>query len=151
MAPLVPLNADERIRPLGERDEAVVTALADAASGIPRAEIMSAVIAMGHGIVIDRAGEVTGFAIFRRFGRGYVIGPVVAADITRAKALIAQWLGSRSGEFIRLDIPGGCGLSQWLEELGIIKVDRVVTMVRGQQAPVEAPGQLFSLISQALL
>jgi GNAT superfamily N-acetyltransferase len=151
MAPLVPLDAGERIRPLGERDKTVATALFEAASGLPRAEVMSAVVRRGHGIVIDRAGEVTGFAIFRRWGRGYVIGPVVAPDVIRAKALIAQWLGSRSGEFTRLDIPGGCGLGGWLEELGIIRVDRVVTMVRGEQLPVQAPGQLFAITSQALL
>jgi GNAT superfamily N-acetyltransferase len=149
-APLVPLDAEERIRPLGMRDEPVVTSMAEAATGLIRPEVMAAVIEKGHGIVLDRNGEVDGFALFRRFGRGYAIGPVVAPDLVRAKALVAQWLGSRSGEFTRLDIVGDCGLSEWLEELGIVRVGRVVTMVRGPEAVAATPGRSFAIVSQAL-
>ncbi|WP_343526176.1 GNAT family N-acetyltransferase [Sphingomonas sp.] len=149
-APLVPLNRDERIRPLGGADPAIVEGMVEAATGLTRPAIMTLLLDKAHGIVLDRGGTVTGCALFRRFGRGYVVGPVVAPDVLRAKALIAQWLGSRSGEFIRLDIPGECHLSGWLEELGLVQVGRVVTMVRGPVPPVAAPGQSFAIISQAL-
>jgi predicted N-acetyltransferase YhbS len=148
--PLLPLEEGERIRPLGESDHGRVADLAQAATGLERPAIMAAILDKGHGIVLDREGEVIGFAIFRRFGRGYVVGPVVAPDQARAKSLIAQWLGSRSGEFTRLDILGECGLGDWLEELGLVQVNRFVTMVRGEEARPARPGQSFAIISQAL-
>ncbi len=148
--PLLPLGEGERIRPMGERDRDKVTALAQEATGLERPSIMAAVLDKGHGVVLDSDGEVTGFALFRRFGRGYVVGPVVAPDKDRAKGLIAQWLGSRSGEFMRLDIPGECGLSEWLEELGLVRVHRFVTMVRGDEPTPSRPGRSFGIISQAL-
>lgn len=148
--PLLPLAEGERIRPMGESDHLRVTDMAQAATGLERPTIMAAVLDKGHGVVLDCSGEVAGFALFRRFGRGYVIGPVVAPDQDRAKALIAQWLGSRSGEFMRLDIPGECGLGDWLEELGLIRVHRFVTMVRGDEPRPSRPGQSFGIISQSL-
>ncbi|WP_267433169.1 GNAT family N-acetyltransferase [Sphingomonas sp. GM_Shp_1] len=149
-APLVPLDAGERIRPMGERDGEVVDALVRAASGLDRPPVMALLRERAHGVVLTRGEAVTGAALFRRFGRGYVVGPVIAPDATRAKALIAQWIGSRSGEFIRLDIHGDCGLGPWLEELGLVRVGRVVTMVRGAEPPATAPGQSFAIVSQAL-
>jgi len=149
-APLIPLAEGERIRPMGSNDLAAVTALTQAVTGLERPSVMAMLLEKGHGIVLDREGEMTGFAIFRRFGRGYVIGPVVAPDITRAKALIAQWLGARSGEFIRLDLLGDCGLHDWLEELGLVRINHFVTMVRGEEPQPALPGQSFAIVSQAL-
>ena len=149
-APLVPLEAGERIRPMGERDGAVVDVLVHAATGLDRPPVMTLLREKAHGVVLTHGDAVTGAALFRRFGRGYVVGPVIAPDATRAKALIAQWIGSRSGEFIRLDIHGNSSLGPWLEELGLVQVGRVVTMVRGAEPPAAVPGQAFAIVSQAL-
>jgi len=149
-APLIPLDEGERIRPMGANDLAPVTALTQAVTGLERPSVMEMLLEKGHGIVLDREGEMTGFAIFRRFGRGYVIGPVVAPDIKRAKALVSQWLGARSGEFIRLDLLGDCGLHDWLEELGLVRINHFVTMVRGDEPLPTLPGQSFAIVSQAL-
>ena len=104
----------------------------------------------GEAVVLDDAGETVGFAFYRRFGRGYVIGPVVARDTASAKALIAHWIGSNAGMFIRIDVPGESGLSDWLEELGLARVDNALTMARG--APLKPAGgfHVFGLVNQAL-
>ena len=149
-APLVPLQPGERIRPMGINDAATVDALVAAATGLDRPAMMKVLREEAHGIVLTREDRVTGVALFRRFGRGYAVGPVVAPDLNGARALIAQWIGSRSGEFIRLDIPGDSGLSTWLEELGLIRVGRVVTMVRGEEPKPAAPATSFAIVSQAL-
>jgi len=149
-APLIPLDPGERIRPLGERDAPRVAKMVAAATGLARPAMMDILLNKAHGIVLDRDGELVGVALFRRFGRGYVIGPVVAPDKLRAQALIAQWLGSRSGEFTRLDITGESGLGEWLEDLGIIKVGRVITMIRGTEPVASGPGRSFAIVSQAL-
>lgn len=149
-APLIPLAPGERIRPLGTQDAGRVAALLEGATGLARPAMMELLLDKAHGIVLDRDGEPTGVALFRRFGRGYVIGPVVAPDEVRAQALIAQWLGSRSGEFTRLDIAGDGKLGAWLEDLGIVRVGRVVTMVRGPEPICDGPARSFAIVSQAL-
>jgi len=149
-APLIPLGPGERIRPRGDGDIGHVNRLAAAATGLSRDRIMDLLHREAHGVVLDDNGTVTGCALFRRSGRGYTIGPVIAPDATRAKALIAQWLGSRSGEFIRLYVPEDRHLSAWLEELGLASAERVVTMVRGQVPSPADPDHSFALVSQAL-
>lgn len=149
-APLIALAEGERLRPVGERDAPRVAALIEGATGLVRPAMMKVLFQKAHGVALDRDGELTGVALFRRFGRGYVVGPVVAEDTERAKALIAQWLGARSGEFTRLDITGDSRLGEWLEDLGIIRVGRVVTMVRGPEPRQTGPGRSFAIVSQAL-
>ena len=147
--PVAELIPDERVRPLGTKDSDTLYALARAATGIDRRALLDAILPQAQGVMLTRANEPVGFALFRRFGRGYLIGPVVAPDVGGAKVLISHWLGSNAGAFCRLDVPDDSGLSQWLDELGLPQVDRVVTMVRGP-APVTDPAtRLFSLTTQA--
>jgi len=148
--PLMQLPVGERIRPLGARDGAKIAALAARAAGMPRATVMSALLEAAEGVVIDRYDEVIGFALLRRFGHGYAIGPVVAPDIERAKALIAHWTGTYGGAFLRIDTNEQCGLGPWLTELGLVPVASVLTMARGEP-PLCDPGmKVFGLINQAL-
>jgi GNAT superfamily N-acetyltransferase len=148
--PLLQLPVGERIRPMGARDASKIAALAGRAAGMPRATVLSALQNVAEGVVIDRYDEMVGFALLRRFGHGYAIGPVVAPDIERAKALIAHWTGTYGGAFLRIDVNAECGLSPWLTELGLVQVDSVLTMSRGEP-PLNDPGmKVFGLISQAL-
>ncbi|HEY1151112.1 MAG TPA: GNAT family N-acetyltransferase, partial [Pseudoduganella sp.] len=148
--PLLPLPPEERIRPLGARDAAKIAALGARASGMPRATVLAALQNIAEGVVIDRCDEVIGVALLRRFGHGYAIGPAIAPDIGRAKALIAHWTGTYGGAFLRIDVSAQCGLSPWLTELGLVQVDSVLTMARGER-PLCDPGmKVFGLINQAL-
>jgi predicted N-acetyltransferase YhbS len=153
--PLVPLPARERLRPLGSSDTPRLIELASRASGLDRSSVLPALLESAEGIGLDRDGELIGFALFRRFGRGRAIGPVVVPrdeDQVRAKALIGHWLASNPGMFIRLDTPGDSGLTDWLESLGLARVDSVVKMVRNaEQMP--APDNEFAqygIINQAI-
>ena len=148
--PVIALRANERIRPMGQADRAALIALDQEATGLPRAALVSELLKKGKWVVLDRDDRLTGFATFRRFGRGYVIGPVVAPDLNGAKALISHWLGSNTGMFTRLDIPAESGLCDWLSNLGIVHVDQVTGMNAGP-APVRGTSvRTFSLVSQAL-
>ncbi len=148
--PIIELRPNERIRPMGMADRAVLTALDQEATGLPRAALMSELQRKGKWLVLDRDDGLAGFAMFRRFGRGYAIGPVVAPDLNGAKALISHWLGSNAGMFIRLDIPEESGLCEWLNGLGIAHVDQVTGMTAGP-APVRGRNvRTFSLVSQAM-
>ncbi|MGN6318734.1 GNAT family N-acetyltransferase [Trinickia sp.] len=153
--PLLPLPARERLRPLGVNDTSRLIEMASRASGLDRSSVLPALLESAEGIGLDRDGELIGFALFRRFGRGRAIGPVVVPrdeDSVRAKALIGHWLASNPGMFIRLDTPGDSGLTDWLESLGLTRVDTVVKMVRN---PEHMPGPdaefaQYGIINQAI-
>ncbi|MFB9971535.1 GNAT family N-acetyltransferase [Pseudoroseomonas cervicalis] len=151
---LVPLEKGERLRPLGRNDAALLAALDEAATGLSRGPVLEALLAVAEGVVLERDGAPCGLSLLRRFGRGHVIGPVLAPDAAAAQALIAHWLGVRGGQFLRIDLPAEAGLSDWLQGLGLVRVDGVRPMRRGA-APVPRPwrGQpvtRFALISQTL-
>jgi GNAT superfamily N-acetyltransferase len=153
--PLLPLPARERLRPLGVNDTPRLVELASRASGLDRSAVLPALLACSDGIGLDRDGELIGFALFRRFGRGRAIGPVVAprdADPVRAKAMIGHWLASNPGMFIRIDTPRESGLTEWLEALGLTRVDSVVKMARNAERmpPSDEALAQYGIINQAI-
>jgi GNAT superfamily N-acetyltransferase len=148
--PLVPLRAGERIRPMGRNDAPKLIELDAQASGVRREGVIAALIETGEAVVLDDGGETVGFAFYRRFGRGHAIGPVIARDTAAAKALVAHWIGSNAGMFMRIDIPGESGLSNWLEELGLARVSNVLTMVRGMAVAPSKGYHVFAAANQAL-
>ncbi|MFM0340657.1 GNAT family N-acetyltransferase [Paraburkholderia fungorum] len=154
--PLVSLPPGERLRPLGSSDTARLVELASRASGLDRSDVLPALLSTADGIALDRDGELVGFALFRRFGRGFAIGPVVApvsADASRAKALISHWLALNEGVFVRIDTPGESGLTEWLEQMGLPRVDTVVKMVRHavpKDVGTDSHHLQFGIINQAI-
>lgn len=150
--PLIPLAPGVRLRPAGVNDLARLQALDAAACGMPRPGLIEDLLADAKDcVVLDDDAQAIGFAMLRRFGRGQHIGPVVAPDAEGAKALIAHLVGLNAGHFTRLDIDFDSGLGEWLEELGLPRVDAPTTMVRGQLAPSPQGGvRLFGVVTQAL-
>jgi hypothetical protein len=64
--------------------------------------------------------------------------------------MISYWVGARVDSFVRIDVHDSSQLSPWLSELGLVQVDTVVAMVKGE-APEPVPGmQQFAIINQAL-
>jgi GNAT superfamily N-acetyltransferase len=150
-APFVPLGPGERIRPVGPRDEAVLADLATRSTGVPRATVIKHLLTVADVVAIDRYGELVAFAALRKFGHGYVIGPVVAADAGHAKALIAHWAGTQAGAFVRVDVPDSSGLGPWLTEMGLVQVEESVhAMMRGDPPRPAGPVKRFALLSQSL-
>lgn len=150
-APLVPLGAGERIRPISPRDEPALGELSKRAFGMPRGTVIKHLMDVADLVGIDSYGGLIGFAGLRKFGLGYVIGPVVAPDATRAKALIAHWAGTHAGSFVRVDVPGSSGLSPWLTEMGLVQVEETVhAMARGELPRSDPSVTRFGLLSQSL-
>ncbi|WP_254294128.1 GNAT family N-acetyltransferase [Sphingomonas tagetis] len=148
--PMADLIPDERVRPLGSKDMDTLRSLTLRASGMNRDALLDALVVGTPGIVLTRDHDPVGFSLFRRFGRGYVVGPTIAPDIGGAKALISHWLGSNSGIFCRIDVPEESGLAPWLDSLGLPCVGRVIRMVRGPMPPVDPTATVFTLTTQAL-
>jgi ribosomal protein S18 acetylase RimI-like enzyme len=156
-APLVALDSGWRLRPADASDATALKALDAQARGMPRDALLDELLAEAEAtVVLDHEGDVRGFGLLRRFGRGHAIGPVVAPDDVGARAIIAHLAGMNAGRFTRIDIDLDSGLAEWLEAMGLLRVDAPVTM---QRAPSRAPSttvrsaadapRLFAIVTQA--
>ena len=147
MAPM-PLPPGTRLRPAGLADLADLASLDHVACGMDRTALLRVLLALPGGVVLDGQRGAEGFALVRAFGRGQLVGPMIAADDAAARAMAAHLLSQRTGQFVRLDVPEESGLGPWLASLGLEKVGTATRMVHGPDA---ANGLLhvFGLASQA--
>jgi predicted N-acetyltransferase YhbS len=128
-----------------------ICALDSAACNLDRSKLMSRLRRLAQFAVIRDQEEVVAFAGLRAFGRGLVIGPVVATNDEQAKDLIQFMLAHHEGAFVRLDTELSTGLGPWLAERGLIHVGGGIPMRRGPKADrAEAPYRSFALVNQAL-
>lgn len=148
----VALAAGWRLRPAGQNDLVALQVLDAAARGMPRAALIEDLAAQAEAtvVLVDDDGRARGFAVLRRFGRGDIIGPVVAPDGNGARALIAHLVGLNAGRFTRIDVDFDAGLTEWLEELGLARVDAPTVMVRGPALAQDDAARLYALTTQAL-
>ncbi len=95
--------------------------------------------------------------MLRRFGRGHVIGPIVAGSDADAIAVVRPHAAEHAGAFLRLDTrEQGGTFSDFLSRCGLPVYDIVTTMslggpwlpVPGHQAAHEP--RTYALVSQAL-
>lgn len=147
----VPLPEGASLRSMDEEDLDAVIALDEQAAGFRRAGMLRALKESGKGFLLEQDGEIVAWSFFRRFGRGYVIGPVGARGKAAARALIARWISGYGPEFLRIDVPVSTGLSPWLEGQGLAQAGEVITMALGEAPlPPTAGPRLFALANQAL-
>ncbi len=142
---------------LGADDVNTLSELDALSSGMQRQALYQALLdphspfSMEKGLLLTRDEQAAGFALLRKFGRGYAIGPVVADSLENAKALIQQLLSQSTGQFMRLDVEAESGLAEWLEALGLPCVDQPTTMFKNGEPPLAASGwRNFVLATQAL-
>jgi hypothetical protein len=128
--------------------EAIVS-LDQEATGWARGEMLNRLMVVGDGYVLMRDGIPRGYAISRLFGRGHVIGPVVAKSRTDAGALIEAALAHLGRVFVRIDISTAAQLGDWLGSIGLPKVGDATTMVLGTQMPSSGPARMFALANQS--
>jgi predicted N-acetyltransferase YhbS len=132
-------------------DIAAIAKLDQAAFGADRGALMALLCEQGRFAVLRQEGRPSGFAAIRSFGRGEVVGPVVAATGNDARMLISFLCAARPGAFLRVDTPRTSGLAAWLAEQGLAHVGSGIAMRRGAHASGQAAGvQTFALASQAL-
>lgn len=150
-APLIALSPGRRLRPTTEADLPALRQLDAAGRGMPRAALIEELFrAASATVMLDEEGRARGFAMLRRFGRGHAIGPVIAPETEGAQALIAHLVGLNAGRFTRIDIDFDSGLAEWVESLGLLRVDAATTMVRGAPPKPDADARLYAIVTQAL-
>lgn len=140
-----------QLRTLGPDDHPQLIRLANAGSGLDRTVVLTDLLRDAEQAVgIEHDGQLQGIALLRRFGRGHIIGPVVARDVGQARQLISHLLRLIPEQFVRFDILADCGLASWLESLGLPCVDRAPRMVLGTPPPASPDVQQFALVTQAI-
>lgn len=143
------LDPSVSLRELAAQDMPDIVALDAAAAGMPRAEMLETICAQSESLVIERDGSVVGYGCVRPWGRGLVIGPVIAQDASDAKALIAALAARHKGEFVRIDVSKSSGISSWLVDIGLPQTDEVVTMSLGPPPRPAETATLFALANQS--
>jgi predicted N-acetyltransferase YhbS len=150
VVPPVALADGTQVRLAEPEELAAIIGLANRATGMARDAIIRQLASVAEVSVLERDGALLGFSVMRRFGRGHVIGPLVAPDAEGAKALVAHWSGPYAGSFVRIDIDGASGLGPWLEEAGLAQVDTGVIMARNGLPRHDDGARQFAIINQAL-
>jgi GNAT superfamily N-acetyltransferase len=125
-------------------------ALDGAAVGGMRPDTISAVIKMGEAKAIVDGDRLCAFAVRRRFGRGQVIGPIVAASEEQAMALCSALV---QPGFLRVDRPEyAANFGHYLIQIGLQETaGESPLMRRGDAARGSPHAKTFGLASQALL
>ena len=138
------------VRVAGTDDLPRILALDHDAVGMPRTALLRLLAETGQILVMSDRDVASGYAVYREFGRGYVIGPIVASSLEEACTLVDAAISRLPGDFVRLDTSADSGLTPWLETRGLPRVDSVSAMVRGTLPPPTGQARLFALCSQSL-
>lgn len=149
---VLPVEAPRTIEWAGPEAAAELAGLDAAAFGARRDALFEALARQGRFAVIRQNGAIAGFAALRAFGRGEVVGPVVAPDAETAKALLSFVFAARTGAFLRVDTTAETGLAAWLAARGLTHAGGGVPMRRNAPRAAHAAASLttFALASQAL-
>ncbi|WP_256899104.1 GNAT family N-acetyltransferase [Pseudomonas syringae] len=144
------------VRVMQAEDEQTLRQLDLAATGRDRGALLSALFDHANTLVIDNGAGVSAYGCVREFGRGVVIGPVIAKGacaVADARALITALADAHRGRFVRIDVTEDTGLSDWLTEQGLPCVGHAIPMVRAmplQGSCAETDARLFALSNQSI-
>jgi GNAT superfamily N-acetyltransferase len=148
------VDAPENVFWSDRGDHAYLVALDHVAYGHERSALMRVLRERAKFAVIREENAVQAFAAIREFGRGFVIGPVVARNDIEAKALIDFLLAHHQDRFVRIDTDMSTNLAESLTSVGLTHVGGGITMRRGgtpaQQNKRAAARRTYALVSQAL-
>lgn len=142
------LPRSDLVRTMAASDFEAIARLDREATGLDRRRMLGRLVQSGDGYVLQRDGISRGYAISRLFGRGHVIGPVVAENPTDARALIEAALARLERRFVRIDTSALSQLGEWLDGIGLQGVGDATTMILGQ-APSTGPARMFAIANQS--
>lgn len=149
-----PARVEGAVRAITPDDHMSLVQLDRAAIGFDRSAIFQALLPASRGYALVRNDEIVAFALCRPFGRGHVIGPVVAATEDDAIAVSRPHVEAHAGRFLRADTPASnTAFTNFLVSNGMQIHDSATSMGLGR-APYTptVPGgpRRIALASQAL-
>ncbi|ASM75007.1 MULTISPECIES: GNAT family N-acetyltransferase [Roseobacteraceae] len=139
------------LRPLTASDREAIHALDRHAYGATRPEVLDVMLDLSSGVVVERDGAVCGHAMMRPFGKGIVIGPVVAENDRMAMQLCAPLIQQCEGRFVRLDTPQQSEhFKVFLSAAGLGVFDTVTEMRMGPFRRATDAAQIYGLVAHSL-
>jgi GNAT superfamily N-acetyltransferase len=150
--PEVDLSARGKVREFQPSDVEDVLALDRRATGVDRAELLTSLFERSQGAVLSQDGRLEAYALLRRFGRGMLIGPVVAGSGENAAAVVQPLLSSLAGAFVRIDAGDKEGeFSRYLTLCGLPAAETVTRMSLNRPWPLATSpdAAVYALVTHA--
>ena len=139
------------LRPMRPGDLEEMRALDAHAYGAVRRAMLDALLEASEVIVAERGGAVEGFAMLRKFGKGKVVGPIVAEQDAVAMQLAAWFISANEGEFLRLDsIVESEQFEAFLSAAGLGVFDTVTDMRLGQLRRAMSGPMTYALAAHSM-
>ncbi|TPI58201.1 GNAT family N-acetyltransferase [Mesorhizobium sp. B3-1-7] len=144
------------VRILRAKDVPAAIELDAAGFGVRRATLIEKLFAHSTGYGLFSGDKLKAFALCRPFGRGLVVGPVVAGNDADAVAVVQPHVADHSGSFLRIDTRMDNGeFAAFLSHAGMPVFDTVLTMSMGKRLADFADGgsdmaKTYALASQTL-
>jgi ribosomal protein S18 acetylase RimI-like enzyme len=111
-----------------------ITALDTSAFGTNRGTLLALLSANASIFTLRRGGEIVGYSMCREFGRGHVVGPIVAKNDHDAIHLTAVHLNNLKGRFARVDTREKDGeFAEFLQHSRLGLYETVTTMSKGRR------------------
>ncbi|UVC12265.1 GNAT family N-acetyltransferase (plasmid) [Rhizobium sp. TH2] len=146
--------SDIVLRPIGPEELDTIADLDEIAFGANRRPLLEKLLSQSRSIALLRDGRIAAFSLCRPFGRGHVIGPVVAETDDDAIAVIRGHIIEHKGAFLRLDTREKKGpFFRFLDDCGLSVFDTVTSMSLGRKRPAVAQGastKIYGLASHTL-
>lgn len=122
------------VRALDPSDIPAAIALDAAGFGVRRAALIEKLFMHSAGYGLFKHDKLNAFALCRPFGRGHVVGPVVAESDADAVAVVRPHVADNSGSFLRIDTHMANGdFAAFLSHIGMTVFDTVLTMSMGKR------------------
>ena len=157
MPAAAPPPAGATLRSIEPADLTELAALDRRAYGANRSALLARLLDVSRGVALLRQGRIRAFALCRRFGRGHVVGPVVAETDDDAVAVTRPHVADHAGRFLRLDTRQQEGaFTEFLARSRLPIYDTVTSMSRGRPwaaangNPTEKQPIIYALVNQAV-
>lgn len=149
-------KADSEVRRLRAQHVPAIVALDAAGFGVRREALVQKLFDQSVGYGLFDGSALKAFALCRPFGRGHVVGPVVAVQDADAIAVVRPHMADHAGSFLRADTHMESGeFAAFLSHSGMPVFDTVLTMSMGKRLADFSVGgaaapMTYALASQTL-
>lgn len=110
-----------------------IAALDARAFGVHRGKLLALLSENASTSILRRGGEIVGYSMRHEFGRGHVVGPIVASNDHDAIQLTAIHLKGLAGQFARIDTRDKAAFAEFLQQCRLAVSEADTTMSKGRR------------------
>lgn len=139
------------LRPFCRSDLPALLALDREATGHDRTAVLLCMLELADAVLLfDGSGAAVGYAFSRPFGRGELLGPVIARNDDEATVLASHFLSRHIGSYMRLDTLAHPGIfTDFVESCGLMGSTKITHMRLNPQAAKSGILRSYAMVGQA--